>query len=376
MGLPTFLPIVERELRVASRQPATYRVRCLSALFPIIGGGWFFLTSSRIGVPAFVARMVFNGLVWWLFTVCVLAGIKNTADCVSEEKRSGTLGLLFLTDLKSLDIVLGKLFSTSMRMFYGILAALPVLAIPLFAGGLTFGEFFFAALVQLNALFFSLAAGLLVSVLSWHERRAMSATFFTILIFCSYPLVFIIDALVNQMPFPATDPDFWAAPWYPLLRTHVAANRFSAGVYWTPLLLTHAISWIFFALAVVILPRAWQDKSSTVRSLRWAERWAIWSRGTREQRLRWRRRMLNRNPFYWLAGGDRMQNALTWTFLAVVVVGWLGLMLNLPDGDRTPLFIIPPLLLHSVLKLWSAGQAGQRLAQDRLSGALELILST
>jgi ABC-type Na+ efflux pump permease subunit len=376
MRVLTALPIVERELRAAARQPATYRVRWLSALLPMLGVGWSFFASARLGSPAFWAQMVFNGLVWWLFAACVLAGTKNTADCLSEEKRAGTLGLLFLTDLKSRDIVLGKLASTSVRMVYGVLGALPVLAVPMFAGGVTFGDFFFAALVALNALFFSLATGMFVSAISWHERRAMSATFFIIMAFCGYPALIIANAAANQLPFPPMDPWFWVAPWYPLLHTHVAVNRFASEVYWVPLLMTHALGWLFFGSAIFILPRSWQDKSTTTRSERWRERWAVWSRGSGAQRLRWRRRILDRNPFLWLAGSDRLQNALVWVMLAVTAVTWLAGMLNLPDGDRTPLLIIPPILLHSALKLWCAAQAGQRLAQDRLNGALELILST
>ena len=39
----TFLPIVARELRVASRRPGTYWVRSGAALGLIVIGTWFFL---------------------------------------------------------------------------------------------------------------------------------------------------------------------------------------------------------------------------------------------------------------------------------------------------------------------------------------------
>ena len=64
---------------------------------------------------------------------CLFSGRISTADCLSEEKREGTLGLLFLTDLKGYDVVLGKLAATSVSAFYGLLAALPVLAVPVLA---------------------------------------------------------------------------------------------------------------------------------------------------------------------------------------------------------------------------------------------------
>jgi len=42
------------------------------------------------------------GIVAFGFTL--LCGVFLTSDCLSEEKREGTLGLLFLTDLKGFDI--------------------------------------------------------------------------------------------------------------------------------------------------------------------------------------------------------------------------------------------------------------------------------
>src|SRR5260370_3617695 len=63
---------------------------------------------------------------------CLLAGIFLTADCLSEEKREGTLGLLFLADLKSYDVVLGKLIATSTHSVYGLLAVVSGVCVPPF----------------------------------------------------------------------------------------------------------------------------------------------------------------------------------------------------------------------------------------------------
>ncbi|HQU46125.1 MAG TPA: hypothetical protein PK867_25150, partial [Pirellulales bacterium] len=41
-----------------------------------------------------------------------------TADCISSERREGTLGLLFLTDLRGHDVVLGKLVVAGLGAFY------------------------------------------------------------------------------------------------------------------------------------------------------------------------------------------------------------------------------------------------------------------
>ena len=75
------------------------------------------------------------------FILSLFIGVIATADCVSSEKREGTLGLLFLTDLKGYDVILGKLAANSLNALYGLVAILPVMGLPVMLGGVTFVEF-------------------------------------------------------------------------------------------------------------------------------------------------------------------------------------------------------------------------------------------
>src|SRR5881296_3794893 len=175
----TFLPIVDRELRVTARRRSIYRLRFAVALTAMFLAGTILLVN--LGAPQHqLGRHVFEGLSLLSFIYCLFSGRISTADCLSEEKREGTLGLLFLTDLKGYDVVLGKLAATSVNCFYGLLAIFPVLAIPLLLGGVSLGEFWRMSLVLANALFFSLAAGIIVSAMSRSARKAMAATFILI----------------------------------------------------------------------------------------------------------------------------------------------------------------------------------------------------
>ena len=63
------------------------------------------------------------------------------------------MGLLFLTDLKGYDVVLGKFIARSLPALYGLLALLPLIGIPLLLGGVTGSEFWRMALALVNALF-------------------------------------------------------------------------------------------------------------------------------------------------------------------------------------------------------------------------------
>src|SRR5581483_11264013 len=153
----TFLPIVERELRVAARLTRTYRSRALMVAIIML------LFGALGPAPAQMGGTMFATLSWMVLGFCLLEGGRTTADCLSEERREGTLGLLFLTDLKGYDVVLGKLAATSLNSIYGLLAMLPILALPLLLGGVTMQEFWLRALALANILFASLAAGMWVS---------------------------------------------------------------------------------------------------------------------------------------------------------------------------------------------------------------------
>ena len=123
-----FLPIVERELRVAARRHTTYSTRLLIVLGAIVIGFFLYLAHLRLPVQQLAPRL-FIGMSALAMVFCLGAGRLSTADCLSSEKREGTLGLLFLTDLKGYDVVLGKLAATSLSAFYAVLAMVPMLVL-------------------------------------------------------------------------------------------------------------------------------------------------------------------------------------------------------------------------------------------------------
>src|SRR5258707_193266 len=116
------LPIVDRELRVASRRNATYWVRFFLVL------GLFVLWMVMVPNVAAMSRgkLVFGCIATILFGFALFSGIFFTADCLCEERKDGTLGLLFLTDLEGYDVVFGKLIATSVHAVYGLVATLPL----------------------------------------------------------------------------------------------------------------------------------------------------------------------------------------------------------------------------------------------------------
>src|SRR5262245_51302012 len=135
-----FLPIVARELRVASRRASTYWIRLSAGLSVLLIGAWCLAVERRMRPPemSLVPSGVMTGVA---VLFCILSGVRYTADCISQEKREGTLGLLFLTRLRGYDVVLGKLAASSLNTLYGVLAVMPMIAVPLLLGGRSLGEF-------------------------------------------------------------------------------------------------------------------------------------------------------------------------------------------------------------------------------------------
>ena len=123
--------------------------------------------------PLLFSRM----LTYYAYGLSLLAGVFLAADCLSEGEAGKARSVCcYLTDLRGYDVVLGKLLAVGLNALYGLVAVLPVTALPLLMGGVTGGEYWRVALALVNTLFFSLACGILVSTLSREAGRAIGNT--------------------------------------------------------------------------------------------------------------------------------------------------------------------------------------------------------
>jgi len=331
-------------------------------------------TSSEQG------RMLFTALSILAFAYSLLAGVRSTSDCISAEKREGTLGLLFLTDLKGYDVILGKLVSSSVAAFYGLLAMFPILCVAVMLGGVAGSELARVALVLVNTLFVSLAAGVFVSTVSRAERKALTATLGLILLitFGPYPVAFYYAYGFGGIGTSLETAFLMPSPYYAfeLARTGVV-SKLMVREFYHALLTAHVIGWGLLGLAAVILPRTFRDRPRSVRRLRWRERWQQWSYGARAVRKAFRKRLLDRNPFLWLAGRDRLKVNYVWLFLGLLGCLWYLVYTTEPEAllewssSAGWLFF-----LSAFLKVWYASEACARLVEDRRCGARELILTS
>jgi hypothetical protein len=369
---------------VQARRSGFYWARAGTALASLVVLGWFLAITGQTSFLT-LGRSIFTILSWVGLVYAMVAGVHATADCISEEKREGTLGLLFLTDLRTYDVVLGKLSATSMGAAYALLAIVPMISLGLLVGGVTLNEVAQVAAILANTLFFSLSLGVFISTLSRNERQSVFAA--SVLVFLltvgPFAVLFAIAGFGSFTTFrQSADGIAWVSLAYPMLMLHfrtILPFGFAGTAWPDAMLLHHLLGWAFLILSCVILPRFVHDlPRQSARAVRVDDPAA--ERRKRRDRS-YRMKLLDKNAFLWLALRERGKPFYAGSVAWFVVLfffglfGWVGWSFpNLIFDMAINLLLL--ITLHFTFKLWLASEVCQRLVQDRSAGALELLLST
>jgi len=367
------LPIVERELGIASRKLGSWLSRWIIAIVAVCFGGlWLGIAYLQGGLMQ--GDIFFAILAWACFVYCLLAGLWTTSDTLTREKTDGTLGLLFLTDLRGYDVVLGKMITASLKSFYGVLAVLPVLALPLLMGGVTSDQFWRTAGALLNILIFSLSLGMFFSAASWSTGRAIFWTLLSLLSVTMLPLIhFWLSGTASILNF--VSPGFaMASASAPVIGTPVAG--FSG--YWTWLGGGLAVSGTLLALASWIIPHRWRETKLRPQTPILAER----VDGDRLQPSAERQSaMLDTNPAGWLVWRVRSFRTSRRLLMALMITFGLALLgfvaLEGAGIDDVWIFMASLIWVGSFwIRLEVARHAVTTIHEAKTSGALEQILVT
>ena len=183
-------PVILRELRAGSRRWTTYWLRLLAAGAVLAAIGWW-LTTPRLGgsvTPARVGHEIFLLLHWVVLAAIWIIVPMLTADTLSREKREGTLGLLFLTNLSARAIVFAKGAAAGLLALTLWLSVVPIMTVPVLMGGVPSQEIIFSCSVALGSICCALAAGLMASAISRQSSGAVAIalmhSFLAHLLFC------------------------------------------------------------------------------------------------------------------------------------------------------------------------------------------------
>ena len=360
------LPIVQRELQVAARSPRLFKGRMCTGAVVIFISAMMVVTNAG----PHIGGNVFQTLSVVTLLLCLLEGIRKTAESISIEKRDGTLGLLFLSTLTGFDIVLGKLSAAAVRSLSTLLAFVPILAVSILLGGTTGGEFWRAILTFILTLFGSLCFCLFVSTLAGERAVIASLTLLLALAVLPFP----IGALLGK---PAADWILPASPFYVLTSAADAYYSINPHLFWRGVIYLAALACASVLLAALILPRTWQDRPVRPRANKRL------TGPLKPKLLEQRRVMLDRNPIMWLMFNPRSHENFRRFLLIVVVLIVLCTMAALyianAFADPEVALFVPAvglgiIVLVSTIRV--ARLTSRNFAEARGNGALELVLST
>lgn len=378
-----FLSVADRELRCAARNTATYRIRWVTAMLFFVLLLWLTWASDGFRNKA-MAPQIFAVYSVLVLLYCLALSAARTADSISAEKREGTLGLLFLTNLNSAEILAGKMFCGGLASFYGLLAIFPMLALPFLMGGVTIGHFGRSLLALMAAVLYGTAAGFVASVFS---RRQFMAIAVALALSVGLAGGLFLGAMATQSFAPTLQAAKYLALFSPITPLSEAGvtTRFVTNLFWPSLAATIGLSALALVIATAVLSRVWRDRPKSRIRLKWG---TLATLGSSTGRISFRRRSLSINPMFWLASRDRVASPLfmciavavtlaTIYISAPVFVRLIGTGVKAaPVAGHLIAWIFGGLGLHVTLMYYAAMSASQRLAEDKQTGALELILST
>ena len=242
----TFLPILERELRVRARSRVNYWSRTAVGLVGVLAAVPPLLLSLPFGSQAMIGRSAFTGMVTAAFLLCCAACL-ITSDTISGERREGTLALLLLTRVRVFDVLAGKLASNALACLLALVTFLPVLMLPLLAGGVTSAEILRKGLVLLQVLFLALSAGLWASSRGLEPRRTARDALSLLA-----GLVLIPEALSLLMPRFSFE---LLTPLGTLAHAGDIAYKTSPRPYWFSMACLQLIGWSLLEITMLNLRR-------------------------------------------------------------------------------------------------------------------------
>jgi hypothetical protein len=248
----TLLPIFERELRVRARSRASYWTRSGLAALGIFIALPPLAISSPSAQPAAIGRAVFDAMVGAGFVLSCCACLL-TSESISGERREGTLGLLFLTRVKHVDVLLGKFASSGLTTIYVLVGFLPVLIVPVLAGGVTGGEAVRKGVVLLDTLCLALSAGLWASARGRERFKTGRAALLLMVALVLAPELVGLIAHGSGLDL--------ASPLGALVTAGDTAYKTAPWRYWLSLFLLQVPAWgLLFATLALLRANLWSEE--------------------------------------------------------------------------------------------------------------------
>jgi len=382
----TLLPVIARELRAQARQRFTFALRELGVL-GLVACGFFFAADSPLPQNIIGLRLFHYMHLTLFFTIWVLVPF-SAADCISRERREGTLGLLFLTPLKATDIVIAKSVAHGLRAVTLLVAILPVLTIPFLMGGVNWRLATLSALTNFSAVCWALAAAIVASSGTRSGLKALvRAVVFSLCAMIAFMfttgVLFVLQRgwgtsnLISHLDeIFVVGATIVGASNGGLPQLFASAGRLPAFPFLPAMFEVAIISLLVLLLAVCFaawrIRRTWREEPAPlwVQSMQRAFCTpVIWKTFFQ----RWMRRLLDRNPIGWLEQRTWTGRLVTWSWFAIIISMYSAV---LSDNN----FFRKSSVMQTTMAWLLMGSIGAAVAgsfrRERESGVLELLLVT
>ena len=376
-------PVIVREVRAASRGRGNYWLRLLAAIAACgaaLVSGLFSMKTAAQGKDVFAALHMTTLSAIWLFVPMV------AADCLSRERREGTLGLLFLTPLSPLNIVAAKTVAQAVRAFTMWLATLPILVLPMVMGGVTGTEALLSVLINATSFCLALGIGIWISARSTRFNRSIiAAGCIATICFLIYLMINVVLAIyVFSPPVPFVELDSLEALMVGFVIVgnvddawKEIANNFGGRL----------ANWIWalvggLAFSIVVLALlAWRGARVLQSTWQVVATGGFWTRVGeklctpvifRNVYRRWLRWSLNSNPVGWLERRAWSSRTVRWAWLAILAAVY-GFILT-EDSLLRHEFTETQVLFSLGLAATAAFGAAASFRRERDNGVLTLLL--
>jgi ABC-type transport system involved in multi-copper enzyme maturation permease subunit len=366
-------PLIERELRTALRKRKAASARFWTGA-AAVGATLLICLAGSAGLRH-TSQTLFSILLVISCLTAVFETVHSSIDLLSLERRNDTLGLLFLSGLNVAEVFLGKLTGALLVQLSRVFALLPCFAVSFLMGGVPGTTLIATAVLIVNLMLLALAVSLLASSLTKEEGTAMAlATGLGLVIGLASPAVYYGSLLT-----PGTTAGKGWLLFSPLYGVEIVWKFFataSAREFWWNSSVTLGYTGVCLGLAAWIVKCTWRETEIPLSLKHWwpaaGRAWDRWSGRDCVSDRSW----LACNPYAWLALRDRRPVQLGWIGLGLIATAWAILFAFWPKRSGLVFSGVMVALLTNAIVGWlMALAAATRMAEDRRSGALELLLT-
>ena len=181
-------PIIAREVITAPRPLLFYVARAsyVGLLFILMWTAWQsrvgFAQVSEIGIIAYFGHLLFRWFVLFQLTLMLFFAPLSAATSVAHEKDRRTFVLLLMTDLRDVEIIVGKLMASLLQILTLLATSAPVFFLCLLLGGVSPGQILDVIGVTAAAGLLGGSLGLLVALGRDRTFQSLALTVLTLVL--------------------------------------------------------------------------------------------------------------------------------------------------------------------------------------------------